>query len=126
MRTTKSALLSEAERERGLITASAGRPLPRALPTLQNSLALRLPVVMPTVTPLNESEQNQRTMGQTWFYMGMYTMMPASMLLNLASKQKVIHLFHPFDDLDVAAGQGSNCHGNLSRNFQQLTVFWFQ
>ena len=65
----KISTLSEAERERGLITASAGNHA-QGVAYAAKLFGVKATVVMPTITPFNESKQNKELWGRCYFIWG--------------------------------------------------------
>ncbi len=60
---------------------------------------------MPTVTPLIKVNRT-KIWGQMSYFMAMYMTMPATELM-IWQKEHGYTFVHPFDDLEVATGQGS-------------------
>ena len=95
----KISTLSEAERERGLITASAGNHA-QGVAYAAKLFGVKATVVMPTITPLMKVNRTKNYGADVILYDA------CKYALNLAQKEGYTFI-HPFDDLDVAAGQGS-------------------
>lgn len=96
--------LSEAERERGLITASAGNHA-QGVALAAQTQGLRAHIVMPTTTPLMKIN-NTKAYGAEVILFGATYDDACAEALRLA-EEKGYTFIHPFDDLRVAAGQGS-------------------
>ena len=101
----RSAHLSDEERNKGLITASAGNHA-QGVAYAAHKYGVKAVIVMPTTTPLIKVETEQRAMVQRLFCMAMYMMRPVHMHWNLPEKEGYTFI-HPFDDLAVATGQGT-------------------
>ena len=65
----KISTLSEAERERGLITASAGNHA-QGVAYAAKLFGVKATVVMPTITPLMKVKQNKELWGRCYFIWG--------------------------------------------------------
>ena len=100
----KISTLSEAERERGLITASAGNHA-QGVAYAAKLFGVKAAVVMPTITPLMKVNRTKNYGADVILYGDVYDD-ACKYALNLAQKEGYTFI-HPFDDLDVAAGQGS-------------------
>ena len=100
----KISTLSEAERERGLITASAGNHA-QGVAYAAKLFGVKATVVMPTITPLMKVNRTKNYGADVILYGDVYDD-ACKYALNLAQKEGYTFI-HPFDDLDVAAGQGS-------------------
>ncbi len=100
----KISTLSEEERQKGLITASAGNHAQGVAyaASLYNAKAV---VVMPTSTPLMKVNRTKNLGAEVVLYGDVYDDACAK-AMELA-KENGYTFIHPFDDLDVAAGQGS-------------------
>ena len=64
-------------------------------------------------------------MEQKLSFMVMYYDDACAYALKLA-EEKGYTFVHPFDDLEVATGQGTYRNGDCHRNFLQLIIFWFR
>ena len=95
----KISTLSEEERERGLITASAGNHA-QGVAYAAKIYGAKATIVMPTVTPLMKVNRTKNYGADVVLYDA------CKYALNLASKQGYTFI-PPFDDLDVATGQGT-------------------
>lgn len=100
----KISTLSEEERNEGLITASAGNHAQGVAyaAKLYNSKAT---IVMPTTTPLMKVNRTKSLGAEVILYGDVYDE-ACDYAIKLA-KEKGYTFIHPFDDLDVATGQGS-------------------
>ena len=100
----KISTLSEEERERGLITASAGNHA-QGVAYAAKIYGAKATIVMPTVTPLMKVNRTKNYGADVVLYGDVYDD-ACKYALNLASKQGYTFI-PPFDDLDVATGQGT-------------------
>ena len=100
----KISTLSEEERERGLITASAGNHA-QGVAYAAKLYGVKATIVMPTTTPLMKVNRTKSYGADVILYGDVYDD-ACKYALNLAMKEGYTFI-HPFDDLDVAAGQGS-------------------
>ena len=100
----KISTLSEAERERGLITASAGNHA-QGVAYAAKLFGVKATVVMPTITPLMKVNRTKNYGADVILYGDVYDD-ACKYALNLAQKEGYTFI-HPFDDLDVATGQGT-------------------
>ena len=100
----KISTLSEEERERGLITASAGNHA-QGVAYAAKIFDVKATVVMTTTTPLMKVNRTKNYGADVILYGDVYDD-ACKYALNLAQKEGYTFI-HPFDDLDVAAGQGS-------------------
>lgn len=100
----KISTLSEEERNRGLITASAGNHAQGVAyaAKLYDSKAI---IVMPTTTPLMKVNRTKAYGAEVILHGDVYDE-ACNYALELSS-EKGYTFIHPFDDLDVATGQGS-------------------
>ena len=100
----KMALLSDAEKARGVVTASAGNHA-QGLAVSANHLKVAATIVMPKTTPqikVNSVGAMNATVilhGDTYDEANAYSK-------QLARQNKLVYI-HPFDDRDVIAGQGT-------------------
>jgi len=97
-------VLSEAERRRGVIAASAGN---HAQAVARHAARLGIPatVVMPHATPLVKATAAQRLGASVVLHGSSYD--EAAEHADLLAAERDLVLIHPFDDLDVIAGQGT-------------------
>ncbi|MGN0160527.1 MAG: threonine ammonia-lyase [Lachnospiraceae bacterium] len=100
----KISTLSEEERAKGLITASAGNHA-QGVAYAAKIYGVKATVVMPTTTPLMKVNRTKSYGADVILYGDVYDEACAH-ALELA-KEKGYTFVHPFDDLDVATGQGS-------------------
>ena len=100
----KISTLSEAERERGLITASAGNHA-QGVAYAAKLFGVKATVVMPTTTPLIKVNRTKGYGAEVILYGNVYD--EACEYAMKLAKEKGLTFVHPFDDLDVATGQGS-------------------
>ncbi len=100
----KTSLLSDEEKAKGLITASAGN---HAQGVAYAAQANKVPatIVMPTSTPLMKVNRT-KAYGAEVILKGDVFDEAKEYALKLA-KERGMTFVHPFDDLDVATGQGS-------------------
>lgn len=96
--------LSEEERARGVVTASAGNHA-QAVALHAARLGIRATVVMPETTPLVKI-QSTRRFGATVELFGRAYDEAAQRAAELASEANLVYV-HPFDDERVMAGQGT-------------------
>lgn len=100
----KISTLSEEEREKGLVTASAGNHA-QGVAYAAKIYGIKATVVMPTTTPLMKVNRTKSYGADVILFGDVYDEACAH-ALELA-KEKGYTFVHPFDDLDVATGQGS-------------------
>jgi threonine dehydratase len=100
----KIAHLSEQERKRGVIAASAGNHA-QGVALAANKLGIPATIVMPTTTPSIKIESVTRLGGHTVLFGDTYDEAHQHSL-QLASEQNLTYV-HPYDDEDVIAGQGT-------------------
>lgn len=100
----KISTLTKEEKEKGLITASAGN---HAQGVAYAAKANNVPatIVMPTTTPLMKVNRT-KALGAEVILKGDVFDEASAYALELAKKREMTFV-HPFDDLDVATGQGS-------------------
>lgn len=100
----KISTLTNEERERGLITASAGNHA-QGVAYAANKFGVKAVIVMPTTTPLIKVERTKNYGAEVILYGDVYD---ESCAHALALAQENGYTFiHPFDDLAVATGQGT-------------------
>ena len=104
----KISTMSEEEREKGLITASAGNHA-QGVAYAAKKYGVKATVVMPTTTPLIKVNRTKGYGAEVVLYGNVYDE-ACEYALKLA-KEKGLTFVHPFDDLDVATGQGSIAMG---------------
>lgn len=100
----KISTLSDEERERGLITASAGNHA-QGVAYAAKKFGCRATIVMPTVTPLIKVNRTKGYGADVILYGDVYDD-AYNYACELAEKNGYTFV-HPFNDLDVAAGQGT-------------------
>lgn len=100
----KISTLSEEERAKGLITASAGNHA-QGVAYASKIYGVKATVVMPTTTPLMKVNRTKSYGADVILYGDVYDEACAH-ALKLA-EEKGYTFVHPFDDLAVATGQGS-------------------
>ena len=100
----KISTLSEKEREKGLITASAGNHA-QGVAYAAKCFGARAVIVMPTTTPLIKVNRT-KALGAEVVLCGDVYDEACAHALSLA-KEKGYTFIHPFDDPDVATGQGT-------------------
>lgn len=100
----KISRMSEEERERGLITASAGNHA-QGVAYAAQQFGCKATIVMPTVTPLIKVNRTKSYGAEVILHGDVYDD-ACAYALKLA-EEKGYTFVHPFDDLDVATGQGS-------------------
>ena len=100
----KISTLSEEERSRGLITASAGNHA-QGVAYAANAFGCKATIVMPTVTPLIKVNRTKSYGAEVILYGDVYD--DACEYATKLAEEKGYTFVHPFDDLDVATGQGT-------------------
>ncbi|MDD6071050.1 MAG: threonine ammonia-lyase [Clostridiales bacterium] len=100
----KISTLSEEERKKGLITASAGNHA-QGVAFAAKAYGVKATIVMPTTTPLIKVNRTKSYGADVVLYGDVYDE-ACQYALELA-EDKGYTFVHPFDDLDVACGQGS-------------------
>lgn len=100
----KISTLSDEERKRGLITASAGNHA-QGVAFAAKKFGCKATIVMPTVTPLIKVNRTKSYGADVVLYGDVYDDAYAY-ACELAEKNGYTFV-HPFNDLDVAAGQGT-------------------
>ena len=100
----KISTLSDEEREKGLITASAGNHA-QGVAYAAKIYGAKATIVMPTTTPLIKVNRTKSYGAEVILFGNVYDE-SCGYALALA-KEKGLTFIHPFDDLDVATGQGS-------------------
>ena len=100
----KISTLSEEERSRGLITASAGNHA-QGVACAAQKFGCKATIVMPTVTPLIKVNRTKSYGAEVVLHGDVYDD-ACAYALQLAEENGYTFV-HPFDDLDVATGQGS-------------------
>lgn len=100
----KISTMTEAERERGLITASAGNHA-QGVAYAAKSFGCKAVIVMPTVTPLIKVNRTKSYGAEVVLYGDDYD--AASTYAKKLAEKEGYTFVHPFNDLDVATGQGT-------------------
>lgn len=100
----KISIMSEEARKKGLITASAGNHA-QGVAFAAKKYGVKATVVMPTTTPLIKVNRTKGYGAEVVLYGDVYDE-ACEYALKLA-EEKGLTFVHPFDDLDVATGQGS-------------------
>lgn len=100
----KISTLTDEERNKGLITASAGNHA-QGVAYAAKAYNCKAVIVMPTTTPLIKVNRTKAYGAEVILYGDVYDE-ACSYALKLA-EEKGYTFIHPFDDLDVATGQGS-------------------
>lgn len=100
----KTSTLTPEEREKGLITASAGNHA-QGVAYAAKLYGVKATIVMPTVTPLMKVNRTKSYGADVILYGDVYDD-ACNYALELAKKEGYTFI-HPFDDLDVATGQGT-------------------
>ena len=100
----KISTLTEEEREKGLITASAGNHA-QGVAYAAKCYGVRAVIVMPTTTPLIKVNRTKGYGAEVILHGDVYDE-ACSHALKLAEENGYTFV-HPFDDLDVATGQGT-------------------
>ena len=99
----KISTMSEEARQKGLITASAGNHA-QGVAFAAKKYGVKATVVMPTTTPLIKVNRTKGYGAEVILYGNVYDE-ACEYAMKLAKKG--LTFVHPFDDLDVATGQGS-------------------
>lgn len=100
----KISTLTEEERTKGLITASAGNHA-QGVAYAAKAFGVKAVIVMPTTTPLMKVERTKSYGAEVVLYGDVYDEACAH-AYELADKEGYTFI-HPFDDLAVATGQGT-------------------
>lgn len=100
----KISRMSEEEREKGLITASAGNHA-QGVAYAAQQFGCKATIVMPTVTPLIKVNRTKSYGAEVILHGDVYDD-ACAYALKLAEETGATFV-HPFDDLEVATGQGS-------------------
>lgn len=100
----KISTMSEDARKKGLITASAGNHA-QGVAFAAKKYGVKATVVMPTTTPLIKVNRTKGYGAEVILYGNIYDE-SCEYAIKLAN-EKGLTFVHPFDDLDVATGQGS-------------------
>ena len=100
----KISTLTEDEREKGLITASAGNHA-QGVAYAAKCYGVKAVIVMPTTTPLIKVNRTKSYGAEVILYGDVYD--EACAHAYRLADEKGYTFVHPFDDLDVATGQGT-------------------
>lgn len=100
----KISTMSEDARKKGLITASAGNHA-QGVAYAASKYSVPATVVMPTTTPLIKVNRTKGYGAKVVLYGNVYD--EACEYAMKLAKEQGLTFVHPFDDLDVATGQGS-------------------
>ncbi len=100
----KTSTLTEEERQKGIITASAGNHA-QGVAYAAKCYGVKATIVMPTTTPLMKVNRTKSYGADVILYGDVYDEACAH-ALDLAEKEGYTFI-HPFDDLTVATGQGT-------------------
>lgn len=100
----KISTLTDEERERGLITASAGNHA-QGVAFAAKKFGCKATIVMPTVTPLIKVNRTKSYGAEVILYGDVYD--DAYAYARELAEKNGYTFVHPFNDLDVAAGQGT-------------------
>ena len=100
----KISTLTDEERSRGLITASAGNHA-QGVAYAARAFGCKATIVMPTITPLIKVNRTKSYGAEVILYGDVYDD-SCAYAQDLAEKEGYTFV-HPFDDLDVATGQGT-------------------
>lgn len=100
----KISTLSPEEREKGLITASAGNHA-QGVAYAAKLYGVKATIVMPTVTPLMKVNRTKSYGAEVVLYGDVYD--DACKKAYELAEEYGYTFIHPFDDLDVATGQGT-------------------
>ncbi|MEG2146644.1 MAG: threonine ammonia-lyase [Lachnospiraceae bacterium] len=100
----KISTLTEEERKKGLITASAGNHA-QGVAYAAKAFGCRATIVMPTVTPLIKVNRTKGYGAEVILYGDVYD--DACAKAYELAEENGYTFVHPFDDLDVATGQGT-------------------
>ena len=100
----KISTLTDEERQKGLITASAGNHA-QGVAYAAKRYSCKAVIVMPTTTPLIKVNRTKGYGAEVVLYGNVYDE-ACEYAIKLA-EEKGYTFIHPFDDLDVATGQGT-------------------
>lgn len=100
----KISTLNEEERKRGLITASAGNHA-QGVAYAAKAYGCKAVIVMPTITPLIKVNRTKSYGAEVVLYGDVYD--DAYQKACELAEEQGLTFVHPFNDLDVATGQGS-------------------
>ena len=100
----KISRMSEQERSRGLVTASAGNHA-QGVAYAAKAFGVRAVIVMPTTTPLIKVERTRSYGAEIVLHGDIYD--EAYTEAEKLAEENGYTFIHPFDDIDVATGQGT-------------------
>ena len=100
----KISTLTEEERAKGLIAASAGNHA-QGVAYAASKYGCKAVIVMPTTTPLIKVERTKRMGAEVVLYGDVYD--ESCEYAKKMAEEKGYTFIHPFDDFDVATGQGT-------------------
>ena len=100
----KISTLTQEQRERGLVTASAGNHA-QGVAYAAKVAGVKATVVMPTTTPLMKVNRTKQYGAEVILHGGVFDD-AADYAMQLAQEQGLTYI-PPFNDLDVACGQGT-------------------
>lgn len=100
----KISTLTDEEKERGLVTASAGNHA-QGVAYAAKIFGVKATIVMPTTTPLIKVNRTKALGAEVVLYGNVYD--DAAEKARQLEEEKGYTFIHPFNDLDVATGQGS-------------------
>ena len=100
----KISTLTKEERERGLITASAGNHA-QGVAYAAQKYGCNVTIVMPTITPLIKVNRSKSYGAEVILYGDVYD--DAYKKAMELAEERGLTFIHPFDDIDVATGQGT-------------------
>ena len=100
----KITTLSDEEREKGLITASAGNHA-QGVAFAAKKYGCKATIVMPSITPLIKVNRTKSYGAEVILYGNVYD--EACEYAKRLAEERGLTFVHPFDDLDVVTGQGT-------------------
>jgi threonine dehydratase len=100
----KISTMTEEERERGLVAASAGNHA-QGVAYAAKKFGCKVTIVMPTITPLIKVNRTKSYGAEVVLYGDVYD--DSCAYAQKLAEEEGRTFVHPFDDLDVATGQGS-------------------
>ncbi len=100
----KISTLSEEEREKGLVAASAGNHA-QGVAYAAQKFGCKATIVMPTVTPLIKVNRTKNYGAEVILYGDVYD--DACEYAMKLAKERGSTFIHPFDDFDIVTGQGT-------------------
>ena len=100
----KITTLTEEERERGLITASAGNHA-QGVAFAAKKFGCKATIVMPSITPLIKVNRTKSYGAEVILHGNVYD--EACEYAKQLAEERGLTFVHPFDDLDVVTGQGT-------------------